>query len=152
MQFAIRHVHLKTRDPKGTVQYYVDNFGAKLKQEIPGRGYQVDLHGLQLNITTLIDAQKHEQHYGFEHIAVETDDYPGTLARLRGNGVRILEELAPNNGRRVCFLEAPDGAQIKLSEKPERRQTDRRGDERRIGERRIGPRHVGPRRAAQGNA
>ena len=152
MQFAIRHVHFKTRDPKGTVQYYVDNFGAKLKQEIPGRGYQIDLHGLQLNITTLIDAQNHEQHYGLEHIAVETDDYPGTMARLHANGVRVLEELAPNNGRRVCFLEAPDGAQIELSEKAERRQTDRRTEERRIGDRRTGPRRVGPRRAAQGNA
>jgi catechol 2,3-dioxygenase-like lactoylglutathione lyase family enzyme len=150
--FAIRHVHLKTRDPKGTVQFYVDNFGATLKQEIPGRGYQVDLHGLQLNITTLIDAQKHEQHYGFEHIAVETDDYSGTLARLRTNGVRILEELAPNNGRRVCFLEAPEGAQIELSEKAERRQTERRAEERRIGERRAGPRRVGPRRTARENA
>jgi catechol 2,3-dioxygenase-like lactoylglutathione lyase family enzyme len=150
--FAIRHVHLKTRDPKGTVQFYVDNFGATLKQEIPGRGYQVDLHGLQLNITTIIAAQKHEQHYGFEHIAVETDDYSGTLARLRTNGVRILEELAPNNGRRVCFLEAPEGAQIELSEKAERRQTDRRTEERRIGERRVGPRRVGPRRTARENA
>jgi len=150
--FAIRHVHLKTRDPKGTVQFYVDNFGATLKQEIPGRGYQVDLHGLQLNITTIIAAQKHEQHYGFEHIAVETDDYSGTLARLRTNGVRILEELAPNNGRRVCFLEAPEGAQIELSEKAERAQTDRRTEERRIGERRVGPRRVGPRRTARENA
>jgi hypothetical protein len=25
--------------------------------------------------------------------------------------------LPPNNGRRVCFLEAPDGAQIELIEK-----------------------------------
>ena len=50
--------------------------------------------GLQLNITDLIPAQHHEQHYGIEHMAVETDDYAGTLARLRKNGVRILEETA----------------------------------------------------------
>ncbi len=143
MEFSIRHVHLKTRDPKGTVQFYVDNFGATLKREIPGRGYQVDLHGLQLNITTIIDAQKHEQHLGIEHIAVETDDYPGTMARLRANGVRILEEMAPNNGRHVCFVEAPDGAQMEVTEKIERRQSERR-----TGERRISPRRTGPRRGA----
>jgi len=117
MSFAIQHVHLKTRDPKQTAQFYIDNFGAKIKQEIPGRGVQVDLHGLQLNITTIIASQNHEQHYGIEHIAVETDDYGGTLDRLRGNGVRILEELPPNNGRRVCFLECPDGAQMEVIEK-----------------------------------
>jgi catechol 2,3-dioxygenase-like lactoylglutathione lyase family enzyme len=81
------------------------------------RGYRVNLHGLTLNISTLIDTQTREQHYGLEHIALDTDDYPGTLARLRANGVRILEELPPANGRRVCFLEAPDGVQIEVIEK-----------------------------------
>ena len=117
MTFAVQHVHLKTPDPKQTVQFYVDNFGATLKAEIPGRGFQVDLHGLQLNITTLIASQNHEQHYGIEHVAVVTDDYAGTLARLRQNDVRILEELPPNNGRHVCFVECPDGAQMEVIEK-----------------------------------
>jgi catechol 2,3-dioxygenase-like lactoylglutathione lyase family enzyme len=117
MAFAVQHVHLKTPDPKQTAQFYVDNFGASVKAEIPGRGLQVDLHGLQLNITTLIAVQNHEQHYGIEHMAVQTDDYPGTVENLRKNGVRILEELPPNNGRRVCFVECPDGAQMEVIEK-----------------------------------
>ncbi|MEJ0020346.1 MAG: VOC family protein [Acetobacteraceae bacterium] len=117
MAFAVQHVHLKTPDPKRTVQFYVDNFGAVLKAEIPGRGFQVDLHGLQLNITTLIASQNHEQHYGIEHLAVTTDDYAGTVAQLRENGVRILEELPPNNGKHVCFVECPDGAQMEVIEK-----------------------------------
>ena len=82
-----------------------------------GYGKAEVLHGLTLNITTIIDTQRREQHYGLEHIALDTDDYPGTLARLRNNGVRILEELPPTNGRRVCFLEAPDGVQIEVIEK-----------------------------------
>ncbi len=117
MAFGIQHVHLKTREPKQTAQFYIDNFGATMKAEIPGRGFRLDLHGLQLNITSIIASQNHEQHYGIEHIAVDTDDYTGTLAKMKANGVRILEEMAPNNGRRVCFLEAPDGAQMELIEK-----------------------------------
>lgn len=117
MAYEIQHVHLKTRDPKATAQFYIDNFGATMLAEIPGRGVRIKLSGLQLNITTLIAAQKHEQHYGIEHIALETDDYSGTLARLRGNGVRILEELTADPNRRVCFLEAPDGAQMEVIEK-----------------------------------
>ena len=118
MGLNVNHVHLKTRDPKQTMQYYVDNFGATLIGEVPGRGYRVSLHGVQLNITSIIDAQKREQHLGIEHLAVDTDDYTGTLAKLRANGVRVLEELPPgSNGRRVCFLEAPDGAQVELIEK-----------------------------------
>jgi len=115
---SVQHVHLKTPDPQKTMQFYVDNFGATVKAEIPGRGFRLDLHGLQLNVTTLIASQSHEQHYGIEHIAVDTDDYDGTVERMRKNGVRILEEQrAPNNGRRVCFIAAPDGAQMELIEK-----------------------------------
>jgi catechol 2,3-dioxygenase-like lactoylglutathione lyase family enzyme len=122
MSFAIQHVHVKTRDPQQTMQFYVDNLGATYVAEIPGRGHRVNLHGLTLNITTLISTQNHEQHYGIEHIALDTDDYSGTMAKLRESGVRILEELSPNpnTGRRVCFLEAPDGAKIELIEKVDR--------------------------------
>src|SRR6202047_5037112 len=62
MAYAVQHVHIKTRDPKQTSQFYIDNFGATMKAEIPGRGFRLDLHGLQLNITTLIASQNHEQH------------------------------------------------------------------------------------------
>ena len=35
MAFSVQHVHLKTPDPHKTAQFYVDNFGAKLKADIP---------------------------------------------------------------------------------------------------------------------
>ena len=117
MAIGVHHVHLKSRDPKRTMQFYVDTLGATLIAEVSGRGYRVNLHGLTLNITGLIADQRREQHYGIEHVAVDTDDYPGTLASLRAKGVRILEELPPTNGRRVCFLEAPDGAQVEIIER-----------------------------------
>ena len=71
-------------------------FLGRKKQELPDRGLQIDLHGLQLNITTLIKEQNHEQHYGIEHIALTVDDYPGMLAKLKANGVEMLEEPPPN--------------------------------------------------------
>jgi catechol 2,3-dioxygenase-like lactoylglutathione lyase family enzyme len=118
MAMAVQHVHLKGDDPQKTAQFYINNFGAKLIAEIPGRGCRLDLHGLQLNVTGIVSSQNRKQTYGIEHIAVDTDDYAGTLARLKANGVRVLEEMPPNPaGRRVCFLEAPDGAQVELIEK-----------------------------------
>jgi len=117
MPVGMHHLHVKTRDPEQTMQFYVANLGATLIAEVGTRGYRVDLHGLTLNISPLIDTQTREQHYGLEHIALDTDDYSGMLARLHANGVRILEELPPTNGRRVCFLEAPDGVQIEVIEK-----------------------------------
>ncbi len=117
MALTVQHVHLKTRDVPATVKYYTDNFGATFKAEMPGRGQQLDLHGVQLNITGLIAEQNHAQQYGIEHLAVVTDDFPATLAKLRQNGVAILEELTGSSGNRVAFVQAPDGAQMEIIEK-----------------------------------
>lgn len=117
MGFELNHVHLKTRDPAATARFYVENFGATIKSERPGWGLQLDLHGLLLNVTPLVTTQNHEQHYGIEHLAVNTDDYPGTMAALRANGVTILEELTTPDNRRICFLQCPDGAQMEVIEK-----------------------------------
>jgi catechol 2,3-dioxygenase-like lactoylglutathione lyase family enzyme len=118
MTIGIHHLHVKTKDPKQTMRFYVDNLGATVIAELPDGSYRVKLDGLQMNITGIIATQKREQKYGLEHVAVETDDYAGTLARFRANGARVLEELPPGaNGRRVGFVEAPDGAQIEIIEK-----------------------------------
>ena len=93
MGFSVQHVHLKTPDPLKTAQFYIDNFGATMIGDVPGRGVRVNLHGLQLNITTLIAVQNHEQHYGIEHMAVETDDYAGTIHRLRSEALSMTEAL-----------------------------------------------------------
>lgn len=117
MTISFNHVHIKTNDVAKTVQYYIDNYGATKKAEIPGRGMQLDLHGTQLNITGIISEQKHEQHHGIEHMALNTDDYAGTLARLRENGVAVLEELKGGSGNRVAFVAATDGSQMEIIEK-----------------------------------
>ena len=117
MATSFNHVHIKTRDVAATVKYYMDNFGATKKAEMPGRGWQLDMLGTQLNITTLIAEQNHTQAYGIEHLAINTDDYAGTLAKLRENGVEVLEELKGGSGNRVAFVAATDGSQMEIIEK-----------------------------------
>ena len=51
-----------------------------------------------------------------DHIAIETDHYAGALANFKKNGAQVLEERI-NNGRHVCWVAAPDGAQMELIEK-----------------------------------
>ncbi len=118
MAFKLNHVHLKTHDPKQTAQFYVDTLGATIVSEIGTRGYRLDLHGLTLNLTTHIADQTREQHYGMEHIALNTDDMTGAVERLKARGARVLEEMTGRNGNRVCFLEGPDGVQLELIEMP----------------------------------
>lgn len=116
MAMEIGHVHIKTYDPKKTAQFYIDNFGATMKDEAANGNIQLDLHGLQLNVTTISASQKRKQMMGIEHIALQTDDYAGAIANLKSNGAHIMLEQV-SNGRHVAFIEAPDGAQMELIEK-----------------------------------
>ena len=58
------HVHIKSRTTKKTAQFYIDNFGATMKSEAPNGNIQLNLHGLQLNVTTISAAQKRKQMMG----------------------------------------------------------------------------------------
>ena len=115
MTFKMNHVHLKTADPDKTAQFYVDTLGAKIVSQSPNGGYRVDLHGLSLNITKFL-AQKREQKYGMEHIAIDTDELDALVEKLKGQGIHILEETVVSGGRRVCFFEGPDGVQLEFIE------------------------------------
>lgn len=117
MAITFHHIHIKTKDVEATCRYYIENFGATRKEEMPGSGWALDLDGTQINVTGIMTAQNHEQHYGIEHLAVFTDDYPATIAKLRGNDVEILEELVAPNGIRVAFVAATDGSQMEIIEK-----------------------------------
>ena len=117
MGFTLNHVHLKTTDPEATARFYIENFGATIKARPPGRGVTLDMHGLQLNVTTINKEQNHQQNLGIEHIAVNTTDIDGTLTKLRANGVTVLEEMVGGSGNRVAFLQCPDGAQMEIIEK-----------------------------------
>ena len=116
MAFKLNHIHLKTPDPQKTAQFYVDNLGAKIVGEAGGNGLRLDLHGLMMNITKIIEGQTRQQSYGIEHIAIDTDDLDSVLANLKAGGARMLEEMGTGTDRRVCFLEGPDGVQLEVLE------------------------------------
>jgi lactoylglutathione lyase len=120
MGFKINHLHIKTADPEKTARWFVDNLGARIARESRGAhgkpSFRLDLHGLALNVTDFIEGQKLAQHYGMEHLALDTDDLPGTVAKLKATGARILEERQLPDGRRVCFFEGPEGVRLEVME------------------------------------
>jgi catechol 2,3-dioxygenase-like lactoylglutathione lyase family enzyme len=69
-----------------------------------------------LNVTRFIDGQTHQQQYGMEHIAIDTDDMDAVVEKLKGAGARILEETKVGGGRRVCFFEGPEGVVLEVLE------------------------------------
>ena len=124
MGFRVNHVHLKSPDPQKTAQWYVENLGARVVSETTSPGgrpiYRLDLHGLPLNVTDFVEGQRSPQQYGMEHLAVDADDFDAQVARIKGNGTRVIEERTLPDGRRVCFFEGPDGVRLEFMEVPRR--------------------------------
>ena len=117
MAFKLNHIHVKTPDPDATVKWYVETLGAKIiKDKMAGGGYRIDLHGLPMNVSRFLDEQTHKQLYGFEHIAIDTDDLAGTVSKLKASGAKILEECKNPSGRSVCFFEGPQGITLEVIE------------------------------------
>lgn len=119
MVIDVNHLHIKTTDPGKTAQWFVKNLGAKIAAENRSGervSFRLDLHGLALNVTDFIEGQKLGQHYGMEHLALDTDDIAGEVKRLKAAGARILEERQLPDGRRVCFFEGPEGVRLEVME------------------------------------
>jgi catechol 2,3-dioxygenase-like lactoylglutathione lyase family enzyme len=116
MALQLNHVHLKTRDPEKTAQFYVETLGAEIVGQAGTGGYRLNLHGLSLNVTPFIESQTREQKYGMEHIAIDTDELDSLIAKLKTSGINILEQTTISGGRRVCFFEGPDGVQLEFIE------------------------------------
>jgi catechol 2,3-dioxygenase-like lactoylglutathione lyase family enzyme len=116
MTLKMNHVHLKTKDPDQTAQFYVDTLGAKIVSKNDRGGYRLDLHGLTLNVSDFLQEQKRSQKYGMEHIAIDTDELDVLIEILKARGIHILEQTIVSGGRRVCFFEGPDGVQLEFIE------------------------------------
>jgi lactoylglutathione lyase len=120
MAFKVNHLHLKTPDPEKTAGFYVDYVGATIASERTGpegrKSFRLDLHGVSLNVTDFLPEQKLEQHYGLEHIAIDTDDFPAEVAKIKAAGIKILEERTLADGRKVCFFQGPEGVRLEFLE------------------------------------
>ena len=118
MPFKLNHLHLKTDDVDKTAQFYIDTLGAKIVKNNSPRGYRLNLHGLELNVTGIIKEQTRAQKLGMEHIAIDSDEYDRVVNSVKARKLPILEETTLKDGRRACFFEGPDGVQLEFIEKP----------------------------------
>ncbi len=120
MSFSVNHIHMKSPDVRKTATWYVEYLGATVvsENESPeGRlTVRLDLHGVPMNVTGFIEGQALEQHFGLEHLAVDTNDFDTQVARIKGSGTKVLEERNLPDGRRVCFFEGPEGVRLEFME------------------------------------
>ena len=96
MQFNVNHIHLKSTDPKKTVDWFVEAFNVQITSDSVrpvGDRFITTMTegGLAINISSERTDEKlgpadADPHYGLEHFGFDTDDMNGDIARLESMG------------------------------------------------------------------
>ena len=110
---AIHHVAINVSDVPGSVAFYTDVLGGRLRPDRPDFGIGgawIDLGGQQVH---LLEAPV--PHNLGQHFAIQVADLDAAVADLRSKGVAIADPVDSGSNRQT-FLDDPSGNAIELHE------------------------------------
>ena len=136
--YSLDHIHVKAIDVDRTVQWYVDNLGAKIVFEgifMESKVFYLDL-GFSLIVFGRLNKEWGDDgierpenepiepllrsRYGVDHFGVAVDDIQEAVADLTAKGVRVLyEPWSSRKGVTITYIEGPDAVRIELTERHE---------------------------------
>ncbi len=118
------HIHLRSRDPETTAQYYHDMFDASIVKSIQTDGQpRVDLEIDGLTICIAKAKPTHElapdsPYVGLDHFGLRVENLDEAVADLKARGADLFSEprlLRP--GLKIAFVHAPDNVRIEILER-----------------------------------
>jgi len=124
--YSYDHIHLRSRDPMATAQYYHRMFDAKIIESIQSDGrprIDLDINGLTVFIAQVppeadIPSAPIEPHMGLDHFGLRVDNMDEAYADLKRRGaVFAVEPRTIRPGVRIAFVQAPDNVRIELLER-----------------------------------
>ncbi|MGH8058382.1 MAG: VOC family protein [Candidatus Entotheonellia bacterium] len=124
--YSYDHIHLRSRDPMGTAQYYHKMFDAKIVESIQSDGQpriDLDLNGLTVFIARVapeanIPPAPTDPHLGLDHFGLRVDNMDEAVAELKRRGAEfVVEPRTIRPGVRIAFVRAPDDVRIELLER-----------------------------------
>ena len=127
-KYTYDHIHLRTRDPKGTADYYHRVFDARVLESVQSDGrprIDLDIDGLIVFIAPVaaeadIESAPRDPYLGLDHFGFRVDNVDATVAELKQRGADIVDEprtIRP--GVRIAFVRAPDDVRIELLQRDE---------------------------------
>ena len=127
MAYAMNHVHLKSPDPRGTAEWYVEAFDftiiSDIVRPVGDRFVKCQTsNGIVVNISGEITNEKlwqgdAEPHYGLEHIGFDVVDIKAEIERLESLGAELLEGpiFVPEGPiEYLGFIQAPNNTRIEI--------------------------------------
>ncbi len=114
---GFHHVHVKSRRPKSTVEWYAKVFGGepvKFKN-IPGMTV-IRYGGMYLFVQAAVQAPKSSKGRVVDHLGWRFKDFDATVKRLKDQGVKFVMEPRAAGDHRIAFIEGPEGVKIEVVE------------------------------------
>ncbi len=123
-RYSIDHIHYRTLDPEAAAAFWRDVFGATEKGRVVNNGrlrVMFDLGGLAIFVEEVpagTPGTPPPAFLGLEHLALSVTDMDAAVAELTAKGATLAKPVSsPRPGIRICFVNAPDGAQVELVER-----------------------------------
>jgi catechol 2,3-dioxygenase-like lactoylglutathione lyase family enzyme len=124
--YSYDHIHLRTRDPRGTAEWYYRMFGARILESVQSDGQpriDLDINGLTVFIANVaadarIEDQPSDPHLGLDHFGLRVDDLDAAVAELKSRGATFTTEprtIRP--GVKIAFIQCPDNVRVELLER-----------------------------------
>jgi catechol 2,3-dioxygenase-like lactoylglutathione lyase family enzyme len=124
--YTYDHIHLRTRNPQATKQFYQEMFDAELVEYVQSNGQprvDLSLNGLAIFVAEVpadaeVPTAPSEPYIGLDHLGLRVDNLDAATAELKRRGATFLREptmIRP--GVRVAFIQGPDDVRIELLER-----------------------------------
>jgi lactoylglutathione lyase len=124
--YSYDHMHLRSRDPMATAQYYHKMFDAKIIESIQSDGrprIDLDLNGLTIFIAQIpseadMPSAPTAPYIGLDHFGLRVNNMDEAVAELKRRGATFaVEPRTIRPGVRIAFVQAPESVRIELLER-----------------------------------
>lgn len=123
-RYRTDHIHYRTLNAAASAHFWIDIFGATETARVVANGnlrVVLDLAGLPVFVEEVpagTGAPPKPPFLGLEHLALVVDDLDAAVADLTAKGATLSRPISsPRPGVRICFVAAPDGAEVELLER-----------------------------------
>lgn len=124
--YTFGHIHLLSRDPKATAQYYHKMFDAKILETVQSDGkprIDLDLNGLPIFLLRVapeenIPSSPPGPYLGLDHFGLRVNNLDEAVAELKRRGAEFaMEPRAIRPGVKIAYTLGPENVRIELVER-----------------------------------
>jgi lactoylglutathione lyase len=124
--YTFHHLHLLSRDPRATAQYYQKMFDAKILETVQSDGkarIDLDLNGLPIFILRVapeenLPSSLPSPYLGLDHFGLLVNNLDEAAAELVKRGAEFaMEPRTIRPGVRIAYVRGPENVRIELVEK-----------------------------------